>query len=49
MVDKETKYPVKLCEIGEVHIRGFCLMKGYWKEAEKTRECIDEDGWYNTG
>ena len=24
-------------------------MLGYWKEPEKTRECIDPAGWYNTG
>lgn len=34
---------------GEVHVRGHNIMLGYWKEPEKTAECIDRAGWYNTG
>ncbi|XP_049614628.1 medium-chain acyl-CoA ligase ACSF2, mitochondrial [Syngnathus scovelli] len=34
---------------GEILIRGYCVMLGYWNDPEKTRECIGEDGWYKTG
>ncbi len=35
-------------EIGELAVRGY-LMKGYYKNEEKTREVIDEEGWLYTG
>ncbi|XP_047656989.1 medium-chain acyl-CoA ligase ACSF2, mitochondrial-like isoform X2 [Tachysurus fulvidraco] len=34
---------------GELLIRGYCVMQGYWDEPERTRESISEDGWYKTG
>src|SRR6201999_2296054 len=29
--------------------RGYSVMKGYWNDAEKTAEAIDEAGWMHTG
>jgi len=36
-------------EIGEVYIRGFCVMQGYYKRPELTRKVIDQEGWLHTG
>jgi fatty-acyl-CoA synthase len=34
---------------GELCTRGYSVMLGYWGEAEKTKEDIDEAGWMHTG
>ncbi|UCI25631.1 AMP-binding protein [Mesorhizobium sp. B2-8-5] len=36
-------------EPGELCTRGYSVMKGYWDDADKTREAIDADGWMHTG
>jgi acyl-CoA synthetase (AMP-forming)/AMP-acid ligase II len=36
-------------ETGELVVRGGRVMKGYWKDEEKTRKAFTSDGWYRTG
>jgi fatty-acyl-CoA synthase len=34
---------------GELWTRGYCVMLGYWNDAERTAESIDPAGWMKTG
>ncbi len=46
-------YPVRNCQIriedGEIQVKSPSVMMGYYKDEEKTRETITEDGWLRTG
>jgi fatty-acyl-CoA synthase len=44
----ENRMDVSNGEVGELAVRGY-LMKGYYKNPEKTAEVIDEAGWLYTG
>lgn len=34
---------------GELWVRGFNVMRGYWEDPDKTAEAITPDGWLRTG
>jgi len=36
-------------KIGEIVVRGSRIMKGYWRDEEKTEKAFTADGWYRTG
>ncbi|TME52277.1 MAG: long-chain fatty acid--CoA ligase [Chloroflexi bacterium] len=40
---------MKIASDGEVLLRGGNLMRGYYKDPEKTAETIDAEGWLHTG
>ncbi|MES2534272.1 MAG: AMP-binding protein [Pseudomonadota bacterium] len=49
LLDPETGADVPLGEVGEILVRGYCLMTGYYKDPVKTAATIDADGWLHTG
>ena len=40
---------VRVAEDGEVQVKGPCIMQGYYKNPEATREVVSQDGWFSTG
>ena len=40
---------VPIGQTGELCTRGYSVMRGYFEEAERTREAIDEAGWMHSG
>lgn len=36
-------------EKGELLVRGYSVMQGYWNDPERTAEAVDADGWMHTG
>jgi len=49
IVDPETNEPLEPKKIGEICCRGYNVMKGYYKNADKTKDVIDDEGWLHSG
>ena len=49
VIDPVTGSPVADGEPGELCVRGYSLMQGYYKKPEETAKTIDKDGWLHTG
>ncbi len=48
ITDPATGDVVPLGIIGELCVRGYCVMTGYFQMAEQTATAIDPEGWYHT-
>ncbi|MQA17472.1 MAG: AMP-binding protein, partial [Pseudonocardiaceae bacterium] len=49
IIDPETGGPAHPGEIGELLVRGYCILDGYYREPQKTADTIDDEGWLHTG
>ncbi len=49
ILDLETGLDLPIGERGEVLIKGYNLLDGYYRDPEKTAEALDADGWYHSG
>ncbi|KAL0984248.1 hypothetical protein UPYG_G00139030 [Umbra pygmaea] len=49
VVDPASGEVMPLGVSGELMIRGYCVMLGYWEDVARTNECITRERWYKTG
>ncbi|MGW6358100.1 class I adenylate-forming enzyme family protein [Streptomyces sp. NPDC055092] len=45
----EREHPVAAGTTGAVRVRGTAVMRGYWRDPERTAAALDDGGWLHTG
>jgi acyl-CoA synthetase (AMP-forming)/AMP-acid ligase II len=49
IADPKTNADVPTGERGEICLRGYSILSGYYRDAAKNAECFDAAGWFHTG
>ncbi len=49
VVDPGSGSPTPNGSVGELYVRGYGVMQGYYKKPEETAQAVDSDGWMHTG
>lgn len=49
IVDPETQIELPTNQHGEICIKAFTVMQGYYKNPEETAKAVDSEGWFHTG
>lgn len=49
IIDPATGKDQDIDKVGEILVRGYCVMEGYYRDAEKTASALDSEGWLHTG
>jgi fatty-acyl-CoA synthase len=49
IADPEKNTDVPVGERGEICLRGYSILSGYYRDAEKNAQCFDAEGWFHTG
>jgi fatty-acyl-CoA synthase len=49
IADVESNATLPVATVGEICVRGYVLMKGYYRQPEEDRKAFDADGWLHTG
>lgn len=49
ITDLSSGRPLPPGEIGEICVRGYVIMQGYYGQPEETQRAIDREGWLHTG
>jgi fatty-acyl-CoA synthase len=49
IINPESGAIVPTRTVGELCVRGYSLMQGYWDDPEKTAQTIDANGWIHSG
>jgi len=49
VADPDTNKPLPVGEIGELQVRGYNVMPGYYNKPKETAAAMTPDGWFKTG